>query len=151
MRCSFCFALSPVCLCPTVTESNLSGSFVVLCLGKLTIFSARYIAIGIIFIIATIIITITIHRSTGLSSSVPWKGWKGRHYLRTQTRFVHTKSTLLQYFGNYDGLTWIITKWQKVGRSRRRSSSLDSYSYKFGRRLVDNLLPRKVRTLPALI
>jgi len=31
----------------------------------------------------------------------------------------------------------------EVGRSRRRSSSVDSYSYKFGRRLVDNLLPRK--------
>ena len=53
-------------------------------------------------------------------------------------------SPVTMCFWKYHELNWIyLIMFQKVGRSRRRSSS-DSYSYKFGRRLVDNLLPRKV-------
>ena len=60
-------------------------------------------------------------------------------------------SPVTMCFWKYHELNWIyLIMFQKVGRSRRRSSS-DSYSYKFGRRLVDNLLPRKVPTISFLL
>ena len=60
-------------------------------------------------------------------------------------------SPVTMSFWKYHEVNWIyLIMFQKVGRSRRRSSS-DSYSYKFGRRLVDNLLPRKVPTISFLL